>query len=704
MTLVVTHATVTGAAADTTALVDGPSWDANHTLTGAASPAQGGTGVANNAASTITISGSFGTTFTVTALTDITLPTTGTLAILGANTFTDSQTITKTATGADVSLTVNNAGTVSNAATSAVLYANLSAGTNTDVLVQAVGGSSPTGTVAAASGLTGGLQVAALGGPLALSASGTAAMTNAADNFSWTTNSSSNSKFRFYNTFDGGSMNLEFYGKNSGGTQKIAAVINPGLSTATAGSELGDIDFLIYGSGGVTDRRGGFALTVANDVSGAGGYGSLLPIHDAGTLGVTNSFSGSISETTLTVSGFSGSAIFIGHALTGTGVTAGTNITAFGTGTGGNGTYTVSISQNVSGTMASGQALFVNIGSSTSRFNSLYAADGHLDALALTTALPLSSGGTAASLTAVNGGVLYSGASALAISAAGSAGQILRSAGAATPVWSTPTFPNTADAGAILRGTGTNWVQSTASYPDTFAQGDVVYASASNTLAALAKDTNATRYLSNTGSSNAPAWAQVALSTGISGFGTGVATALGVNVGSAGAPVVNGGALGTPSSGSADNLTGTAANLTAGKVSTTAAFRATKSANQTGITDATATTITWDTEDYDIGGYFASNAWTPPAGYVNITLGAIYGGTITSGTLCLLDLYKNGSVFKRCYITARANDASGFLTCDDYANGTDAYTAVAYIDVSSGTGTVGSSALGTFFCGHRFGV
>lgn len=38
------------------------------------------------------------------------------------------------------------------------------------------------------------------------------------------------------------------------------------------------------------------------------------------------------------------------------------------------------------------------------------------------------------------------------------------------------------------------------------------------------------------------------LSTGIIGFGTGVATALGVNVGTAGAPVINGGAGGTPSS------------------------------------------------------------------------------------------------------------------------------------------------------------
>jgi hypothetical protein len=46
--------------------------------------------------------------------------------------------------------------------------------------------------------------------------------------------------------------------------------------------------------------------------------------------------------------------------------------------------------------------------------------------------------------------------------------------------------------------------------------------------------------------------------TGITSFGTGVATALGINVGSSGAFVTNGGALGTPSSGTVTNLTGTA--------------------------------------------------------------------------------------------------------------------------------------------------
>jgi hypothetical protein len=38
-------------------------------------------------------------------------------------------------------------------------------------------------------------------------------------------------------------------------------------------------------------------------------------------------------------------------------------------------------------------------------------------------------------------------------------------------------------------------------------QGNILYGSAADTIALLAKDTNATRYLSNTGSSNNPAWA-----------------------------------------------------------------------------------------------------------------------------------------------------------------------------------------------------
>lgn len=104
------------------------------------------------------------------------------------------------------------------------------------------------------------------------------------------------------------------------------------------------------------------------------------------------------------------------------------------------------------------------------------------------------------------------------------AGKVLISDGT-NWITSTPTFPNaSATAGKIIRSNGTNWLEGTSTIPDTFAQGDLIYGSASNVLTALAKDTNSTRYLSNTGSSNNPAWAQVAISTGVSGLGSNVAT------------------------------------------------------------------------------------------------------------------------------------------------------------------------------------
>ena len=90
------------------------------------------------------------------------------------------------------------------------------------------------------------------------------------------------------------------------------------------------------------------------------------------------------------------------------------------------------------------------------------------------------------------------------------------------------------------------------------------------------------------------------VSTGISGFGTGVATALAVNVGSAGAFVTFNGALGTPSSGVATNLTGTASGLSIGgnaatATSATTATTATTATNATNIaiTDNTSSSATW---------------------------------------------------------------------------------------------------------------
>lgn len=60
---------------------------------------------------------------------------------------------------------------------------------------------------------------------------------------------------------------------------------------------------------------------------------------------------GSIAGTTLSIATVSTGSLYVGATITGSGVTAGTRITAFGTGTGGAGTYTVTPSQTVSSTV-----------------------------------------------------------------------------------------------------------------------------------------------------------------------------------------------------------------------------------------------------------------------------------------------------------------------------------------------------------------
>jgi hypothetical protein len=79
----------------------------------------------------------------------------------------------------------------------------------------------------------------------------------------------------------------------------------------------------------------------------------------------------------------------------------------------------------------------------------------------------------------------------------------------------------------------------------------------------------------------------------ITGLGTGVATALGVNVGSAGAFVTFDGALGTPSSGTVTNLTGTASiNINGTVGATTATTGAFTTVSASGVITSTVVTGT----------------------------------------------------------------------------------------------------------------
>lgn len=91
--------------------------------------------------------------------------------------------------------------------------------------------------------------------------------------------------------------------------------------------------------------------------------------------------------------------------------------------------------------------------------------------------------------------------------------------------------------GATYGGTGVNNGSNTLTLAGVtslpaIVQGDLWYGSASGVISALAKNASATRYLSNTGTSNNPAWAQIDVSNGITGAvplangGTAQATAL----------------------------------------------------------------------------------------------------------------------------------------------------------------------------------
>lgn len=91
-----TNVTLSATGTPTNALLENvtltPGW------TGALAANRGGTGVANNSASTITISGSFGTTFTITGTTSLTLPTTGTVATLAGTEALSNKTLGNTNT------------------------------------------------------------------------------------------------------------------------------------------------------------------------------------------------------------------------------------------------------------------------------------------------------------------------------------------------------------------------------------------------------------------------------------------------------------------------------------------------------------------------------------------------------------------------------------------------------------------------------
>lgn len=138
----------------------------------------------------------------------------------------------------------------------------------------------------------------------------------------------------------------------------------------------------------------------------------------------------------------------------------------------------------------------------------------------------------------------------------GAAGSFVRSTGSA-PVWSTLLLPNAATIGDIPYAGATNSLSMLADVATgnallsggvgvapawgkvdltttvtgilplanggtglgaTYTQGDLLYFNSGTTLSKLAKSASTSRYLSNGGASNNPSWAQVDLTTGVTGL------------------------------------------------------------------------------------------------------------------------------------------------------------------------------------------
>lgn len=89
-------------------------------------PSQGGTGVINNDASTIKITGNFATNLTVTAATDVTLPTSGTLATLSGNETLSNKTLANATANAMVLTNATiTAATINQGTSNGVTFSNV---------------------------------------------------------------------------------------------------------------------------------------------------------------------------------------------------------------------------------------------------------------------------------------------------------------------------------------------------------------------------------------------------------------------------------------------------------------------------------------------------------------------------------------------------------------------------------------------------
>lgn len=295
----------------------------------------------------------------------------------------------------------------------------------------------------------------------------------------------------------------------------------------------------------------------------------------------------------------------------------------------GPGTYTVNCDFNRasgSGTVTVAQGSLNAIALQGSSSNGITQLTGALQAgpgsgsQVLSGILPLANGGTNANITAANGAIPYSTASAFALLAPGSLGQVLRSGGAGAPTWTAQTYPASTTINQLMYSSANNIVAGLA----TANTGALV--TSSTGVPSIAAGATANRLLRTNGTT--VSFAQAALATDVSGT----------------LPVANGG-------------TGLASAFASGRVMFS-----------NGATNAADANFTWDTTNQRLG---VGGFGTAVGNFVN-----------PSGSKTVLQAYNSGtgnafqavntSAYTAALISRQANATSGASIGLEFGRGTPA--------------------------------
>lgn len=180
----------------------------------------------------------------------------------------------------------------------------------------------------------------------------------------------------------------------------------------------------------------------------------------------------------------------------------------------------------------------------------------------------------------------------------------------------------------------------------------------------------------------------------ITGLGTGIGAALAINAGSAGAPVLFNGAGGTPSSLVGTNISGTAANLTAGSVTglTIASGKSLTVSNILTLAGTDSTVMTFPTTSATIARTDAANTFTGNQGFGIAASTPIHVKAPATGASDTLTLQTAADSSDSALVYWRNNSGAALMRMGSIGgDGTSTLNTLGYFRIGTGTATFGSN-------------